>query len=246
MCKTYMVYRHISPNGKMYIGITSLSPNLRWRNGQGYSQQYFAKAIKKYGWENFQHEILLSDLTQQQAECAERIFIGYWDLTNPNKGYNIDNGGNSIGSHSEITRSKISNAKSGANHHFYGKHLSQEHKNKIAITNSLRQMGENNSFYGKKHTNESKQKIKENHYDKSGANHHFYGKHLSIQHKRKLQDNSHKKMVVALDKESNKVMFVCKSIRDAERWSGVAHESISACCKGKLKTSGGYKWKYLE
>ena len=191
MCKTYTVYRHISPNGKMYVGITSLSPNLRWRNGQGYSQQYFAKAIKKYGWENFQHEILLSDLTQQQAECAERIFIGYWDLTNHNKGYNIDNGGNSIGSHSEITRSKISNAKSGANHH-------------------------------------------------------FYGKHLSIQHKRKLQDNSHKKMVVALDKESNKVMFVCKSIRDAERWSGVAHESISACCKGKLKTSGGYKWKYLE
>jgi len=38
--KTYIVYEHISPSGKRYIGITSNSPNRRWgANGQGYIKQ---------------------------------------------------------------------------------------------------------------------------------------------------------------------------------------------------------------
>lgn len=36
------------------------------------------------------------------------------------------------------------------------------------------------------------------------------------------------------------------SMREAERETGVAYECISRCCKGKLKTSGGYKWEYFE
>ena len=31
---------------------------------------------------------------------------------------------------------------------------------------------------------------------------------------------------------------------DAERQTGVAQESISKCCNGKLKSAGGYKWCY--
>ena len=27
---------------------------------------------------------------------------------------------------------------------------------------------------------------------------------------------------------------------------GTAHQSISKCCKGQLKTAGGYKWKFVE
>ena len=32
----YIVYRHTSPNGKMYVGITHLMPKRRWHNGRGY------------------------------------------------------------------------------------------------------------------------------------------------------------------------------------------------------------------
>ena len=34
--KNYTVYKHISPNGKIYIGITSKEPIKRWNGGSGY------------------------------------------------------------------------------------------------------------------------------------------------------------------------------------------------------------------
>ena len=62
----YMVYRHTAPNGKMYVGITSQGSIRRWRNGNGYSHnKHFDSAIRKYGWNNFKHEILLDNLTSE-------------------------------------------------------------------------------------------------------------------------------------------------------------------------------------
>lgn len=44
----YIVYKHTSPSGKIYIGITSKVPRKRWSNGNGYlNNDYFTKAIKK-------------------------------------------------------------------------------------------------------------------------------------------------------------------------------------------------------
>lgn len=49
----YTVYMHRFPNGKVYIGITRVAPEKRWRNGKGYSENRFMQfAINKYGWEN--------------------------------------------------------------------------------------------------------------------------------------------------------------------------------------------------
>lgn len=56
--KLYTVYRHISPNGKAYVGITSKSVKDRWQNGKGYwFNKHFTAAINKYGWDSFKHEI---------------------------------------------------------------------------------------------------------------------------------------------------------------------------------------------
>ena len=33
---------------------------------------------------------------------------------------------------------------------------------------------------------------------------------------------------------------------EAERETGIAHQSIAHCCKGKYHTAGGYIWKYKE
>ena len=50
----WIVYQHISPNGKSYIGITQQDPEKRWQNGKGYTgQKKFYNAIKKYGWDSF-------------------------------------------------------------------------------------------------------------------------------------------------------------------------------------------------
>ena len=51
--KIYTVYKHITPSGKVYIGITSIKPDKRWNRGKGYKDNiYFSNAINKYGWDN--------------------------------------------------------------------------------------------------------------------------------------------------------------------------------------------------
>jgi hypothetical protein len=64
----YIVYKHTSPSGKVYIGITSLRPEERWGGGAGYvKNKHFNRAIKKYGWENIKHEILFDGLSKEDA-----------------------------------------------------------------------------------------------------------------------------------------------------------------------------------
>ena len=65
----WIVYQHIFPNNKSYIGITSQKPEYRWgAKGENYnSQPLMASAIKKYGWDNIKHLILFTDLTAEEA-----------------------------------------------------------------------------------------------------------------------------------------------------------------------------------
>ena len=105
----YCVYKHTSPNGKVYIGITKQYPLNRWHNGYGYrSNPYFFKAIIKYGWDNFKHEILFDGLTKLEAESKEIELIAKYKSNHYLYGYNLDNGGNCIGSFSEEHKRKIS------------------------------------------------------------------------------------------------------------------------------------------
>ena len=80
--KTYIVYEHISPSGKRYIGITSNTPKRRWGvDGEGYSkQQKFYRAIQKYGWDNFEHNILYTNLTEEEASKKEQKLIKYYNI----------------------------------------------------------------------------------------------------------------------------------------------------------------------
>lgn len=91
----YTVYCHTNKiNGKRYVGITKQKPERRWQNGHGYvGNHHFYNAIKKYGWEEFSHEILFTNLTKKQAKEKEIELIAKWDLTNSNCGYNGTHGG---------------------------------------------------------------------------------------------------------------------------------------------------------
>ena len=82
----YTVYKHTSPSGKCYIGITCMSPKRRWRRGKGYKDNiYFSNAINKYGWDNFEHLILEENLTSNEANIREAFWIEAFNLTNPEK-----------------------------------------------------------------------------------------------------------------------------------------------------------------
>lgn len=119
--RIYKVYKHTLPssiskkeNDMVYIGITCQEKvHYRWgRNGIKYKNNiYFYRAIQKYGWENFKHEILFDCLTKDEANQKEIELISKYDSTNQSKGYNIELGGNGQGKHSLETRMKISKAK---------------------------------------------------------------------------------------------------------------------------------------
>lgn len=86
----WKVYCYTTPSNKKYIGITFYSLEQRMKNGYN---EYFTNAIKKYGKENIKSEILLDNLTFEEAQEKERYYIHLYNTTNPEKGYNITHGG---------------------------------------------------------------------------------------------------------------------------------------------------------
>jgi group I intron endonuclease len=93
--KTYLIYKHTNKiNGKSYIGQTCQEPEKRWgKNGSGYKNKHkkFWRAIKKYGWDTFIHDIIYYGLTAEEANKLERQLIEEYDSIK--NGYNISEGG---------------------------------------------------------------------------------------------------------------------------------------------------------
>ena len=52
--------------------------------------------------------------------------------------------------------------------------------------------------------------------------------------------------VVASDYLTGKTILVFSSVRAAARETGIKSSNIVACLKGRIKTSGGYLWSYLD
>lgn len=162
--KKYIVYMHIVPNGKKYIGITCNNINKRWRKGKGYwSNEYFTNAINKYGWDNIQHLILFDNLSKKEAECKEKELINFHNTYKREYGYNIEKGGSlnkeisnetreklrksATGVFPSIeTRTKMSNSHKGKNCYWYGKHLSNEHKEKLRIKSNKKVIQYDDNF----------------------------------------------------------------------------------------------------
>lgn len=92
--KKYIVYMHVCPNGKKYIGITKQLPEKRWKGGVGYrTQEHFKRAIQKYSWKNIQHIILFTNLTKEEACKKEIELIAKYKSNNYKYGYNVSSGG---------------------------------------------------------------------------------------------------------------------------------------------------------
>lgn len=244
--RRWCVYKHTNKiNGKVYIGQTGNIPQRRWQSkGNGYrGNPAFWRAIQKYGWDNFEHEIVFDNLTLEEANQLEIKLIAEYNSTDSNCGYNLTYGGKN-GKHSEETKKKISEAQRGEKGNNWGKRGELSARYGIKHTeearrkmreNSPRLSGKDNGFYGKRHTEETKRKMRENHYDCFGENNSFYGKHHSLETKRKLG-----KPVKCI--ELNQTFF---TITEAQEVTGVDRSLIVKCCKGKRKTAGDYHWEYV-
>lgn len=70
----------------------------------------------------------------------------------------------------------------------------------------------------------------------------FYGKRHTEQTRKKMSQNSvYSKRIRCIETGD-----IYKSIQEASNITGVNRNSISAVCRGKYKTAGGYRWEYIE
>ena len=160
----YCIYRHMSPSGKSYIGLTKNYQQrcLEHKNksvNENVNCRYFGNAIKKWGWDNFEHEILESGLTLEEANRKESLYIKIFDSVAPN-GYNLQSGGKSF-EVSESTRQK-------QRINMLGRKMTKESNAKISEANRNRgprseetKQRIRDANLGKVMSEETKQKIRE-------------------------------------------------------------------------------------
>ena len=222
---SYYVYRHINKiNGKQYIGLTKQLPECRWGiNGINYRDKtpHFWNAIQKYGWDNFKHEIVASGLSKEEACTLEKKMIADYKTQDRNFGYNILEGGSAPTIPPEV-RKKMSIAMQG-NKNGFGHPCSEEKKQKISSAQKGRTL-----------TEEHKEKLSK---AKKGKTH----KSPSNETRKKISD-AHNKISVYC--EETKTIY--PSIQECARQLFLHATNVCKCCKGKLKTTGGYHLRYHQ
>ena len=232
----YTVYVHVNKiNGKIYGGITGRKPEIRWQNGTAYKRNpHFNKAIKKYGWNNFEHEIIANNITQQEAKNFEKILISKLNTMNNKMGYNMTLGGEgTLGFRfSEQVKQKMSSDRKGTNSPTYGrcgnKHPLFGKKGKLSAT------------YGRKLTDEQKKHLSISH----------KGKILSEEHKLHLKQSAKRGENSAVAKSINQYDLNMNFIKKFNTVTEAADElkldksNLCKACCGKYKTVGGYIWEY--
>lgn len=118
----YYIYIHTNKiDNKKYVGKTSQKPKYRWNNGKGYKKApEFWEAIQKYGWNNFNHEIVYETKSKEEADLQEKEFIKKYNTQNEKYGYNIMSGG-SYCFMNEKHKQLCSKRSSGEKNPMYGK-----------------------------------------------------------------------------------------------------------------------------
>lgn len=239
----WTVYEHISPSGKVYVGITSQIPYKRWKYGTGYRENtIFSKAISKYGWDNIKHIIIATNLGERTAKNIEIDLIKFYK--EQNKSYNITMGGDGTTGRflSYGTRVKISKAHTG-------KQLSEEHKYKCT-----------KALIGRSWSEEQRVKFKSSFLKKKESGYIFKGHPCSDKNKeilrqyklgiprsteviKKLQNNNSCLPVLQYS-ITNEFIREFKSINEAVRETSVNKKGISRCCRGIQQHSGNYIWRF--
>ena len=125
-------------NGKAYVGQTlqSLERRLAGHRWESYKRKgcIISKAIAKHGWHSFTAKVLKNCASQQELD-SEEIRLIFELGTQVPRGYNIANGGNGAGQHSESSKRKMSEQRKGRPAH-------PNLKRAVALANSARVISE--------------------------------------------------------------------------------------------------------
>ena len=240
--RNYTVYRHISPSGRVYVGITKLSLSFRWNQGRGYKRcKLFWRAIQKYGWDNIQHFIVCSNLDKNTACILEKHLISYYK--SKRLSYNITDGGDgTTGFHMpQKAKKKIAQ---------YQRELHEKEVLQYTMDGRFikryRSAIEAARILGYGHTSVVNCAIghkKEN--TLHGYIFIYKGNEDTLLQRLEWCKEHWKKYKIVQYNESN-VVNVFDSIREAERATGINRVCIRKNINGIFKRAGKYTWKKIR
>ena len=88
------------------------------------------------------------------------------------------------------------------------------------------------------------------------GNKYWLGKHHSDEAKKKISEakkgkytgekHPNSKPVNQIDKQTGQIIKTWTCAAEVERVLGIAHQDIPKCCSGKIKSRGGYVWRYAD
>lgn len=219
----FVLYRHTSPSGKVYIGITNQPVTHRWNNGKGYfnlKKSPFKSTIIKYGWDNIKHEVLFFNLSEDKAKYLEKIFIKIYK----NKGIslNVTDGGD--GCYGIVPWNKGIKVPYEQSNKRKGCHLTEEHKQKLSISHK----GKNTK--GHSWTEEQRRKM-------SLVK---VGQHHSEAAKKKIKENSAKaKKVIEYNSKGDVVATFPSAVEAAKKY-GIDISWVAKTCRTKVICLGHF------
>ena len=218
------IYKYTSPSGKSYIGQTICSLKDRaGHDGKRYKGSHeFYKAIKKYGFKSFEVEIL-AEVLQEQLDQMEIKYIQLFNTLIPN-GYNISAGGQNIGK-SKKTRKVYQYSMTDGSFIKEWTSVVEAERNFHGSSNVLE-----NCLLGKTYTQWG-----------------YCWSYLKMDkfpiHERIVNPKEKKVEMYSLKGE---LLETFSSIAEAARKTGCERSAIKRCCRGELKSHGGYIWKCSE
>lgn len=235
---TYCVYKHTClANNKVYVGITARKPETRWgSDGRGYrNNAYFTNAIKKYGWDNFKHEILFEKLTLEEAKQKETELIALLKSNVREYGYNISSGGDP-GNGVHCTEQRKAKIRAGR----LGYKCSEETRKKISEANKKRSPELKRRFacfrIGQPAWNKGV----------TGKASHSYGVVFSEERKRRISEATTGKPKAGQNKEVLDTLtnIVYRTARDAGIATGLSESCIYHQCTRQGKRA--HRFRYFK
>jgi len=252
--KRYIIYKCTSPSGKVYIGQTNRTLTIRWKEHMKLARTGgnlpISRAIRYHTPEKFTVEPIVEGIPDYMANAFEAYWINFYNSIKV--GYNCVEGGQGTKGykHSEHTKRLLSE-KSKGNKSALGHKLSDKAKKKISNANKG-----NTYTLGKSHSKESRKKMSESatgrklsKYTKKKIATAVKGRKHTKEAKEKMSEFAKKFRINENHSRATSVVCITTgeeflTIKAAALAKGIDPSSIGKCCKNKLKTAGGYSWKY--
>ncbi len=210
-------------NGKIYIGITSQGVDVRWykhcSDANTDSNFPIHNAIRKYGKENFQVDVIevIEDKDYDYLKEREIYWIKEFDSYNREIGYNLTLGGDGT----------------------FGRFHSEETKDKIRQKALEREVSDKT----RKKMSESQKKVKRD-YSALARLSNKRWENLEEREKASI-NNPNNRQILQYNIDLNFIKEF-RSAAEAGRSINKGHQNIATCARGKLKTAYGFIWKYKE